>query len=116
MNAFSQKVAKVTVSTTDSINTSIQKCIDAGKEAKFGNKDLDLIAGKVTLWKNFFGGNDKELKILITSEIKEGKTLLTLRMPHLPNTMGSYTKDLKKYVDKLKLSDKVVGEYFDGIE
>lgn len=116
MSAFTQKVAKVIVTTTDSVTIALKKCIDAGKEVKYGSKDLDLSVGKVTLWKYFFGGNSKEQQILITSEIKEGKTVLTLRMPHLPNTLGSYTKELKKYIEKLKLTDIAIGEYFDGIE
>lgn len=118
MNAFTQKVAKVIVTTTDSISISLQKCMDAGKEVKYGSKDVDKKEGKATLWKtvSFMSGDVKEQQILITSEIKDGKTAVTLRMPHVPGTLGSYTKDLKKYVDKLKLSDMVIGEYFDGIE
>lgn len=117
INTFSQKVAKVTVSTTDSISTSIQKCTDAGREMKYGKKDLDLSAGKVTLWRTVssLSGSSYEFQILIIAEIKDGKTLFTFRMPHTLAII-SYTKELKKLVEKLKLSDMVVGEYFDGIE
>ena len=94
MNAFTQKVAKVTVTTTEALNTSLQKCIDAGREAKYGSKDLDLKAGKATLWQSVpsFSGNMYEFQILITSETKDNKTSFSFRMPHVPGVMSSFTK------------------------
>ncbi len=116
LNASAQKIAKVQITTTASVTDALGKCKEAGKSLKFGSKDFDAAAGKVTLWKNYAGGNDSELQIQIVSEVKDGKTILTMRMPHLPNTMGSYIKELKKFTAKLILPDMQVGEYFDGIE
>lgn len=118
LNAYTQKVARVIITTTDSINAAFQKCIDAGRAAKYGSKDVDAKAGKATLWKTVssMSGGTYEYQILVSSEIKDGKSTFTFRMPHVIGLPGGFTSVLKKYVDKLKLSDMVVGEYFNGIE
>ncbi len=111
-----QKIARVSITTTASVPDALEKCKEAGKTMKYGSKDFDVNTGKITLWKNYTGGNDHELQLLITTEVKDGKTVLTIRMPHLPNTMGSYIKEVKKFVDKLTLPGEQIGEYFEGIE
>ena len=116
LNVIAQKVAKVTITTSASISKALEECKAAGIELKYGSKNFDEKEGCVTLWKYYFGGKDKELQIRITSKIQDSKTILILRMPHLPNTVGSYVKPLKKYVKKLNLPDKFLSEYFDGIE
>lgn len=116
INTTAQKVAKVVITTSASVTDALAACKEAGKAAEFGSKDFDAAAGKITLWRNYAGGNDHELQVRITSEVKDGKTALTLVMPHLPNTMGSYIKELKKVSTKIKLPEQVVGEYFDGVE
>ncbi len=116
INTTAQKVAKVTISTTASVADALQICKEAGKVAEFGSKDFDAAEGKITLWRNYMGGNDHQLEVRITTGVKDGKTILTLVMPHLPNTMGSYIKELKKVSTKIKLPEQHVGEYFDGIE
>lgn len=114
--AVAQKVAKVQITTTAKITEAIEAVKQAGKGAEYASKDEDATQGKITLWKYVFGLNNTAVEIYATAIVVNGKTQLTLRMPHLPNTFGSYTKDLKKYVSKLVLPDMVTGDYFDGIE
>ncbi len=114
--SIAQKVAKVTFTTSIPIAEALQICKVAGKEAGFGSKDFDATSGKIILWRNYVGGNDHELQVQITSEIKDDKTVLTMIMPHLPNTMGSYIKELKKVTTKIHLPNQVISEYFDGVE
>ncbi len=81
--ATAQKVAKVVITTTASVSEALQLCKEAGKVAEFGSKNFDAAAGKITLWRNYMGGNDHQLEVQITSEVKDGKTVLTLVMPVL---------------------------------
>ena len=116
--ALGQKVARVSVTTSEPASTSLQKCVDAAKEVSYGSKDVDKHAGKATLWRSVssLGGNLYEFDITINSEVSNGKTIYTFRMAHVPGVLVNFTKELKRYVAKLKLPDMVVGEYFDGIE
>jgi hypothetical protein len=113
-----QKVAKVTLTTSASLPAAFEAFRSAGKEAKYGSRDMDTSKGTITLWQQYYGGNGKELQIQVTAKYENGRTTATLVMPHMPNTFGSYVKEIKKFTGRLsgKLPDLQFGEFTDGIE
>lgn len=115
ISAMAQREARVTVKTTDPIEKWMQAAKDAGKELKWGSKDADITAGKITIWRSYYAPGS-ELQVIITSEIKEGKSVLNMRLPNPANSMGSFIPELKKFVKLLKVSDKEIGEFTDGVE
>ncbi|MCW5906669.1 MAG: hypothetical protein KIS94_02335 [Chitinophagales bacterium] len=113
--ALAQREARVTVKTTDPVETWMQAAKDAGKELKWGSKDADPAAGKITIWRSYYAPGS-ELQVIITSEVKDGKSVLNMRLPNPANSVGSFIPELKKFVKLLKLTNKEVGEFTDGVE
>ncbi len=116
--ANAQKVAKVTITSKTSITEALNKCKEAGREANWGSRDYEANAshGKVTLWQNVGRINPFEFYCQVEATFKDGITTLSFRIPHNPNAIANYIKELKKITTKLKLPEMMVGEYFDGIE
>jgi hypothetical protein len=112
---LAQREARVVVKTTDPIEKWIQAAKDAGKELKWGSKDADIKTGKITIWRSYYAPGS-ELQVIITSEVKDGVTLLSMRLPNPANSVGSFVPELKKFVKLLKLTNKEIGEFTDGVE
>lgn len=115
-NANAQKVVKVTITTKTTIIDALEKCKEAGKEAKFGSRDYEANEqnGKITLWRSV---SKEDFFCEIKAVQKDGITTLYFRMPHTPGLVSSsWTKELKKITKHLQLPEMMVGEYFDGIE
>ena len=115
-NANAQKVVKVTITTKTTIIDALEKCKEAGKEAKFGSRDYEANEqnGKITLWRSV---SKEDFFCEIKAVQKDGITTLYFRMPHTPGLVSSsWTKELKKITKHLQLREMMVGEYFDGIE
>lgn len=117
-NSTAQKVATVTITTKSNIVDAFDKCKEAGKKAGYGSKDYetDESKGKVTLWRNTGAFLKTELFIEITATYKDGVSTLLFKMPHNPKVMANYPHEIKKVTAKIKMTDMLVGEYFDGIE
>lgn len=113
-----QKVAKVTITTKAPISDALEGCKQAGKKAKYGSRDLEASTekGKITLWQSVGRINPFEIYTQVTATADNGITTLVFKMPHNPNAIANYTKELKKITKNLQLPDMMVSEYFDGIE
>ena len=116
--ANAQKVAKVTITSKISITDALEKCKEAGKKAKYGSRDYEanVSNGKVTLWQSVGRVNPFDFYCQVDATFKDGITTLSFRLPHNPNAIANYIKELKKITTKLQLPEMMVGEYFDGIE
>lgn len=116
--ANAQKVAKVTITSKISITDALDKCKEAGKKAKYGSRDYEanVSNGKVTLWQSVGRVNPFDFYCQVDATFKDGISTLSFRLPHNPNAIANYIKELKKITTKLQLPEMMVGEYFDGIE
>ncbi len=113
-----QKVAKVTITSKTTITDALGQCKEAGKKEKYGNRDYEANTsnGKVTLWQSVGRINPVDFYCQVEATFKDGITTLYFRMPHNPNAIANYIKELKKITTKLELPEMMVGEYFDEIE
>jgi hypothetical protein len=118
-SVIAQEVVKVTITTKTTLVDALDKCKEAGKEAKFGSRDYEVSenSGKVTLWKTVGSIGKVDFFCDVTAVYKDGITTLYFRMPHAPGLISAnWTKELKKITKHLSLPEMMVGEYFDGIE
>lgn len=116
LNSTAQKVAKVTISVTATQGQAIAALKHAGKQAKYGSKDVDTTAGTLTLWLMVGNLTPQELDNYITITQSGAQSIITMRMPRVKGILGSYTKELKKIVKHLALPNMLVGEYTEEIE
>ena len=115
-NSVAQKVVTVTISAKTSISEALEKCKEAGKEAKFGSRDYEANEqnGKITLWRNV---SHEDFFCEIKAVQKDGVTTMYFRLPHTPGLISTnWTNELKRITKHIDLPNMMVGEYFDGIE
>lgn len=115
-NSAAQKVVTVTISAKTSISEALEKCKEAGKEAKFGSRDYEANEqnGKITLWRNV---SHEDVFCEIKAVQKDGITTMYFRLPHTPGIVSaSWTNELRRITKHIHLPEMMVGEYFDGIE
>ena len=118
MAAFSQQKSIGVFDTSRDTATAYRACKDAGIALKYGTDNAEPDKGRVELWKYFPGGNSKKLQIFITVRKTEQGSEVTASMPKLPNVIGSFEKEVKKYGEALKklLPDLVQVSLKTGIE
>ena len=115
-----QKVAKVQLTTTASVETILKACSQAGKEYKYGTKDLDLTKGTETVWQSVGNVGTVELDVFVIAQNQNGTTTVILKCPHVKGIIGSMENQLKRIVKELKdnksITNLMVGDYTDSIE
>jgi hypothetical protein len=119
INTNAQKVVKVTITAKTTLTNALDECKEAGKKENMGSRDYEVTEqnGKVTLWRTVGPLTQADFFCEISATFKDGITTLNFRMPHTPGLVSSsWTRELKKITKHIELPEKMVGEYFDGIE
>jgi hypothetical protein len=113
-----QKVTKINISGKCSVEEALAKTKEAGIKADFGSRDYlnNVTSGKITLWQTLRDVPPIDFYCVVTAIHNNGITTLTFTMPHNPQLIGSYKKEIKKIIKHLVLPEMMVGEYFEGIE
>lgn len=102
LTCYAQEKSTGIYKTSKDPQTVMDACLSAGKSLKYGSTDLQKDSGTVVLWKYFFGGNDAKLQIFITIKPSGSGSTVTMVMPKLPNVMGSFEKEIKKYASQVR--------------